>query len=199
MDRALGGSDKWGARLDSNLFATSETDRLKFARNRCDINSIVGDPLFIDVEKMDYRVKENSPALKIGFKNFPMDNFGVVSEKLKKIAKTPRIPKVVTSGNTGSGKIHEWKGAQLKNIETFGEQSAAGLSSIGGVALLEVPEGSELEKLGFQSGDVILKYGGTDIKNFGQLLQEIKKNVAKKEVDITFMHNQQMEVVRVKF
>lgn len=199
MDRALGGSDKWGARLDSNLFATSETDRLKFARNRCDINSIVGDPLFIDVEKMDYRVKENSPALKIGFKNFPMDNFGVVSEKLKKIAKTPRTPKVVTSGNTGSGKIHEWKGAKLKNIETFGEQSAAGLPSISGVALLEVPEGSELAKLGFQSGDVILKYGDTDIKNFGQLLQEIKKNVAKKEVDITFMHNQQLEVVRVKF
>lgn len=199
MNRALTAEDKWGAVLDSNLFATHENDRLKFAKNDCDANSIVGNPLFVDAAIMNYQVKENSPALKIGFENFPMNEFGVVSEKLKKLAKIPEIPKVVTSQNSESGKIHSWMGAKVKNIETLGEQSAAGLSSISGVALLEVPKNSELAKFGFQTGDVILKCRNTDIKNFSQLTQEIQKNQRKGDVELTVMHNQKMKVVRISF
>ena len=33
--------------------------------------SVVGDPMFIDPENGDYRVKDGSPAFKIGFKNWP--------------------------------------------------------------------------------------------------------------------------------
>ena len=85
----------------------------------------------------------------------------------------------------------------MKNIETFGEQSAAGLSSISGVALLEVPEGSELAKFGFQSGDVILKYDGTDIKNFGQLIS-VLKNTKKKIMELEVMHNQETKKITIK-
>jgi len=41
-----------------------------------DAHAQIGDPLFINPEKGDYRVSANSPALKLGFKNFPMDEFG---------------------------------------------------------------------------------------------------------------------------
>lgn len=41
-----------------------------------DLQSTIADPLFVNPQKGDYRVKENSPALKLGFKNFPMDQFG---------------------------------------------------------------------------------------------------------------------------
>lgn len=44
-----------------------------------DKNSKVTDPLFIDPSKEDFRVREGSPALALGFKNFPMDSFGVRS------------------------------------------------------------------------------------------------------------------------
>ena len=37
----------------------------------------------------DYRVKEGSPALALGFVNFPMDQFGVVSPELRQLARTP--------------------------------------------------------------------------------------------------------------
>jgi hypothetical protein len=44
----------------------------------CDTHSKVADPLFVDPSKEDYRVKDGSPALALGFKNFPMDSFGVM-------------------------------------------------------------------------------------------------------------------------
>jgi len=42
-----------------------------------DIHSVFADPMFMDSANGDYRVKTGSPALKLGFKNFPMDQFGV--------------------------------------------------------------------------------------------------------------------------
>lgn len=39
-------------------------------------HSVFADPLFVDPENRDYRVKPDSPALELGFKNFPMDQFG---------------------------------------------------------------------------------------------------------------------------
>jgi len=52
-----------------------------------DTESLIADPLFIDPAKGDYRVRPDSPALKLGFKNFPMDNFGVLKPKFRAEAK----------------------------------------------------------------------------------------------------------------
>lgn len=82
---------KWGKEVDRNLFTTNDADRRKFASHGCDENSIVGNPMFIDPANGDFRVKENSPAIKLGFKNFPMNNFGVQRTELKAIARTPEI------------------------------------------------------------------------------------------------------------
>lgn len=45
----------------------------------CDAHSKLADPLFVDPSKENYQVKTGSPALLMGFKNFPMDSFGVLS------------------------------------------------------------------------------------------------------------------------
>lgn len=82
---------KWGRQVDRNLFTTNDADRRKFAAHGCDENSIVGNPMFIDPVKGDFRVKDNSPAIKLGFKNFPMNNFGVQRTELKAITRTPKI------------------------------------------------------------------------------------------------------------
>jgi hypothetical protein len=42
-----------------------------------DLHSLFADPLFIDPDKGDYRVRPESPALKLGFVNFDMDTFGL--------------------------------------------------------------------------------------------------------------------------
>jgi hypothetical protein len=51
----------------------------------------VGDPLFLNPTAGDFRVQPNSPALKLGFENFPMDQFGVTLPELKKLAEAPKI------------------------------------------------------------------------------------------------------------
>jgi hypothetical protein len=90
---------KWGAEVDYNLFTTSEADRQKFAAQGCDANSLVGDAQFVNAAAGDFRVKETSPALKLGFVNFPMDQFGVQSPRLKALARTPEIPITTTAAS----------------------------------------------------------------------------------------------------
>jgi len=190
MQRGLAPDGQWGAQLDSNLFVSNQEDRMKFSRNGCDEHSLVGNPLFTDFETGDYRVQNESPALQIGFKNFPMDEFGVVSEKLKKLAKQPEIPTLIFNSKEVSGKIFQWLGARVKNVETPGEQSAAGLASISGVILVNVPEKSALMKHGFHTDDVIVSFEGAGIKNFEQLQHAIQVNQLKKEFEIGIIRNQ---------
>jgi len=45
-----------------------------------DQHSIFGDPLFVDPENHDFRVRPESPALKVGFKNFEMGRWGLTDQ-----------------------------------------------------------------------------------------------------------------------
>jgi len=45
-----------------------------------DKHSVFADPLFVDPKTGDYRLKPESPALKLGFKNFDMDSFGLLPD-----------------------------------------------------------------------------------------------------------------------
>ena len=56
-----------------------------------DEHSLCCDALFVDPEHGNYSVKKDSPALKLGFKNFPMDQFGVLKPELKRIAQVPQL------------------------------------------------------------------------------------------------------------
>ena len=48
-----------------------------------DVHSIVADPLFVDPDKDDYRLKENSPAAQIGFKAIPVEQIGPYADPLR--------------------------------------------------------------------------------------------------------------------
>jgi hypothetical protein len=58
-----------------------------------DEHSIVADAQFVDPAQGDYRVKEGSPALSLGFVNLPMNRFGVQRPALKALARTPVLPR----------------------------------------------------------------------------------------------------------
>ena len=64
------------------------------AQSGRDEHSLVADAQFVDPARGDYRVKEGSPALSLGFVNFPMDRFGVQKPALKALARAPVLPGV---------------------------------------------------------------------------------------------------------
>lgn len=75
----------WGKEVDFNLLHQSGAEGTQPAsllqeQSGRDGNSIVADAQFVDAAKGDYRVKEGSPALALGFKNFPMDQFDLTKD-----------------------------------------------------------------------------------------------------------------------
>jgi hypothetical protein len=162
----------WGELLDNNILqspgqtAPSPATILQSASGR-DEHSIIADVLFVDPNKGDYRVKDNSPALTLGFKNFPMDQFGVTDPKLRALARTPFAsgakPAPLTQAATRDSAPRDFLGARIKNIVGQGEVSAYGLPGEVGVLLVQVPAGSAADKAGLKQGDVILKCRGLEI------------------------------------
>jgi hypothetical protein len=89
----------WGRECDSNiLHQPGRTEPLPAAalqkQSGRDEHSIVADAMFTDPARGDYRVKEGSPALQLGFVNFSMNEFGVTKPQLRAIARTPVLPVV---------------------------------------------------------------------------------------------------------
>ena len=164
-----------------------------------DKHSMVADAMFVAPLKGDYRVRNGSPALGLGFKNFPMDAFGVLKPSLRAEARTAPLPGtleaagIVSSGwgrRASSPKSAGWQGAVLRNLETDGDMSAAGAGSKDGTLLAEVKKGSGAEKMGFKPGDVILKIGDAKIRNlkdFAATYRQIKKG---RQVRITVWRDQ---------
>ena len=159
----------WGKSIDFNLFPTA--DALEHAQGRgTDAHSAAGSARFIDPQAANFAVAADSPALPIGFRNFSMDDFGVVSPLLKARALRPMMPAAFVDKESGLEAPRELLGMTVKSIETLGEQSATGLPSVQGVLVLAVAQDSPADRAGLRSGDVILRivddqYGNSDPTN----------------------------------
>jgi hypothetical protein len=95
--RPINVNKPWGKECDFNLLhkpgQAAPAPAAGFQRQSgLDANSLEADAMFVDPAKGDYRVRDGSPALTLGFKNFPMDQFGVQRPALKAIARTPALP-----------------------------------------------------------------------------------------------------------
>ena len=170
----------WGAAMDFNLVqdygatANAPARQLQQQSGR-DEHSIVADAQFVDPAHGDYRVKDGSPALALGFVNFPMDRFGVQKPELKAIARVPRLPQPRTPAPVIKSRAAEpatWLGARVRNITDEGEMSAFGLPGVTGVRVLEVPAESSLAKAGLRNNDVILSVNGGKTADTTALLRQ---------------------------
>jgi hypothetical protein len=164
---------QWGRELDHNLFTTSEADRTKFARHGCDVHSLVGDPGFLNPARGDFRVRAGSPALRLGFVNFPMDDFGVRSPRLKAIARTPVIPAVKLDGLVASvgAEVPQrvWLGATVRPLVGV-EYSAVGVAADApGLVVAEAPPHSAAFQSGLRPGDFIQRVNGHMIRELKDL------------------------------
>ncbi|KGL58886.1 PDZ domain-containing protein [Polaribacter sp. Hel1_85] len=187
----------WGKDIDYNLFPNKQA-LLKAQRNKTDANSLFGNPLFINPKEGDFRVKDDSPALKIGFKNFPMDKFGVQKSELKAIAKQPKIPNLkIQSEKEKEVKTKQWLGATIKNIETIEEQSSFGTHSLDGVIIVKINKNSKLIKSSLRAGDVIVGFANMKVKNISNFLNIFDKNTSKGSNKVVIIRNQKEITIKL--
>jgi hypothetical protein len=195
----------WGADMDYNLVqnfgstTNAPAARLQQQSGR-DEHSIVADAQFIDPAHGDYRVKDGSPALALGFANFPMNQFGVQKPELKAIARVPQLPQLKTPppvANVRAADPVTWLGASVRNIRDEGEMSAFGLPGVTGVLVLEVPADSALAKAGLQKNDVILSVNGAKTSDAAALLRQAPALPAGSSLRIGVSRDQKEMVVQL--
>ena len=181
------GISAWGKEVDYNAFPDSASLAEACLRGT-DSHSLHGPLIFENPEKGDFRVKQGAAALSVGFKNFAMDNFGVVSARLKAIAKRPSFPAIVVTDNLNKDDVIDFMGARVKNLSTAGEQSATGMDQIRGVLVLSVAHRSAASAF-LQANDVILTFNRRQINNLKDLL-EARSVVTGKNTEIVIFRNQ---------
>ncbi|WP_066219970.1 PDZ domain-containing protein [Formosa haliotis] len=187
----------WGKELDYNLFPNEESMMKSQIYDR-DLHSAYGDPQFKDPEHLDFTVAETSPALKLGFKNFPMDQFGVQKPELKQLAKTPEVPVIKDPSENTSSPVVAWLRNQLKSVDSPQEQSAYGLNSAEGVIVLRIWKPSPaVQNGGIKKGDVILKAAGQPVKTVQDFFR-INVEHPGDEMDLVVMRNQTETPIKIR-
>ena len=198
----------WGAEMDFNLeqnydaaipLGGTPATRLQQQSGR-DEHSIVADAQFIDPARGNYRVKDGSSALALGFVNFPMDQFGVQKPELKAIARVPLLPQPKMPAPATAARDAApltWLGARLRNIANQGEVSAFGLPSVTGVLILEIPANSALAKAGLRKNDVILSVNGERTADTMAFLRQAPALPAGSSLKIGISRDQKEMVVQL--
>jgi hypothetical protein len=194
----------WGAEMDFNLTHKPDTTGSQPAtqlqrQSGRDPHSIVADAQFVDPARGDYRVKDSSPALALGFVNFPMDRFGVQKPELKAIARTPALPApqvAVVPAIASDTAPCDWQGASVRNLVEKGEMSAFGVGSPA-VLVRDVSPESALAKSGLQKGDVILWLDGTAVNDTAQLVARARTLPAGQSITVGISRDQKEMTLRI--
>jgi hypothetical protein len=187
----------WGAIADYNIFsnrnAFDEAQKLGV-----DQHSIVFLVDFVDPAQGDFRVRDNSNAVfRLGFQNFDMDAFGVVSPKLKRLAKTPKMNVPIMKLEKSDSKLIEWQGWHIKNLDTPGERSATGMDSERGVYVVMIVDFYSQLKDFIQANDVILKFNGENINNLDNLREATMRADLTKPVEILIHRDQKVTALKI--
>ncbi len=166
----VGMPDIWSKEIDYNVFLDSIA-LIRSKVNGRDSHSVYSPPDFVNATKGDYRLKKNSPAFSVGFQNFDMNNFGVVSEELKSLAQKVPLPKLISFVEEKNNEIHTVSGLNVKNM-TLGERSATGMFAEKGTFIVSVNQDSRFKGT-LKPKDVILSYNGKEINNVRDLQEAI--------------------------
>lgn len=181
---------EWGLMVDYNIF----TDSMSYAaaiKNKTDEHSIVTSVQFRNPSEGDFTVPDDSEAItKGGFHNFVMDQFGVVSPRLKAIAHTPKMPAPIMIADHASSDITDWCGATIKSLQTLGERSATGMDSERGVYVISVNAlGGKLRDY-IRPNDVIVRIGTTPVNNLREMQEVLQKVDKSKEIEFIIFRTQ---------
>ena len=135
------------------------------ATSKLDENSIQGDALFVNAAAGNFTVKEDSKVFSVGFKNFPMDNFGVTDPDLKALAQQPVIPEIILLSEIREEETVPWYGGVFKDFANENDLSSVGMGEQKGAWLFAMDKEARLAESGLKENDVILSLNGEAVKN----------------------------------
>lgn len=193
MTRDIAPDGKWGNLIDYNLFCSSTEEMRKFIVNSADIHSINGDPMFINPTDGDFRVSPDSPALKLGFRNFNTKAFGVRSPRLRAIAASPEIPAIMFSRETDDKTVSATnRGMTLEKV-TGDALSAYGIDFNATAYVVKgLDPSSEWAKKGLRKDDLIISINGNNPTNPDMIFTDLHKDGA----EATIVRDQQHITVK---
>ena len=187
----------WGAMVDYNIF-TDSTALKDDQMSGTDKHSIVSPVGFQDPERGDYWVKNNaSDVFRLGFQNFNMDCFGVISQGLKRLAKTPKMTLPLAKAKNTLSNTIVWQGWLVKNLETLGERSVTGMDTERGVFVISIVQSNCRMCNILHENDVILKLNGKAISNLDDLQNATMQADLTKPLEIVVFRNQKETIINV--
>jgi len=187
----------WGTMVDYNIFTNPEA--FEEAQNLgIDKHSIVSAVEFKNPSAGDFSVSGSASAIfRLGYQNFNMICFGVISPELKRQAEIPRITWPKEQAIVAAPDTVEWQGWLVMNLKTLGERSATGMNSERGVYLISMAYPDSGLKDLLRENDVILMFDEILINNLDELLAATNQAELSKQVEILVFRNQRETVVTV--
>ena len=160
----------FGKSIDFNVLHSKNTNGIKKAPELekitgMDMGSIKTKCVFADVRHGDYRLI--SPKIS-GFEDFPCV-FGVRYEPLKRLARTPVLPKINQSQKKSKSNIITLFDMKLKNIETDGEMTVFATAGHNGVLVCDVDQFAKASSKGILPCDVIVAINGKEVNSLSDL------------------------------
>ena len=175
------------ATLDYNLFYNGGGDVTVgdrgWANAGWDVHSVIANPQFVNPKALDYRVKPGSPAMALGFVNFPMDQFG------KPGAPQPG-PIDFVEETLAQSDSEPLMGGTVASVSDMSIQSVLGSPDMTGIYFESVSENSYAADQGFKKFDAIRSVNGTPIttkQSFWKIYNSLEPGVT---VSITLLRNQ---------
>lgn len=172
----VGLKGNWGAKCDENFVhragqPVGPATKMQQVSGH-DAKSIEGDAMFMDAANGDWRLKPESPAIKLGFKPFPLDQFGVTHARLKPIADAAyaEFHQAASSLSKRDNRVIDFMGGKVKNLEAA-EQKRLGMGKLTGVLVVAAPDGSALQRAHLVKDDIILTWDKDDVPDVAALLK----------------------------
>ncbi len=175
----------YGKSIDFNVLHSKNTKGIKKAPELekitgMDKGSIKTKCVFKDARHGDYRLV--SPEIS-GFESFPSE-FGVRYAPLKKLARTPVLPKINQSQKKSKANIISLFDMKVKNIETDGEMTVFATAGHNGVLVLDVDQFAGASAKGILPCDVIVAMNDKEINSLDDLEGVTKGEFLSSEITV---------------
>lgn len=147
-----------GQKLDSDRRRRTPLSFAQWQELGADRNSMLADPLFVDADRQDFRLRPDSPALRLGFQEFPLDRFGTTKPEFLAIIDKQGLHKMARL--TSVEATYVWMGAHIR-------------SGRGGIVFTKVPRTSEAFHAGFRAEDLLKQMNQDALDNVDALIGAI--------------------------